>query len=339
MTSDQMKIYKSLVITFDALNGGRMSASEALSGAIGDVLPHVPKAERTAGSEKYFKIFLKAADDADGTLIDAQVWLDIPTAGEDWITLYQGTPTDTQGDRTGAERHYGCAYLKTDITAGDATCVVTVEDLELASGAKAIFAAGDLIRPTDMLSPTAVTGNEEFKTIDSVSVDGLDVTITITGTWDFSYLAAAASRVSSVIELGDIVASAGAVTPNTAGDGTYDDTGFSILGDNLGTVDDIMRLTFDDANNFTGSLVNLGTNLGSGDKSSNFSPLNTASGSKPYGTVPAGGWTGTWAAGDYLDIPFVSAGSGLWVDRKVPVLCAALSNNKMLLGLAGESAS
>ena len=76
--------------------------------------------------------------------------------------------------------------------------MVTVEDSSLASGAKAIFAAGDTIRATDMVDPESVTGNEEFQEIDSISVTGNDVTITIVGTWDFGYTVASSGRVSSI---------------------------------------------------------------------------------------------------------------------------------------------
>lgn len=340
MTKDNIKIYKSSVISTGSDNGGRMggAAAESISGAVGDVLPNVPKAERLAGSNRYFKIFVKAADDNDGTFLDAKIWLHRPTAGEDWVTIFAGTADDTQGDITGTERHYGSAWLTTTAGASTQTLIVQVEDASLATGAKAIFQVGDEVVVSTKTDPEAVSGMEEWHEIASVAVDGTTVTLGLVGTLAAEYTVAATARVSSVLALGDIVASVGAVTATTAGDGDYDDSTYPPIPDNIGTVDDILRLSFTDANAFTGTLVARAITVGSGgNRSADFAPLNTDF-AKPYATVEAGGWTGTWANGDTLDVPLYAAAAGVWINRVVPVGCSSLSDNKVHFGIDGESA-
>lgn len=337
MLDTDIKTYHAAEVSALATNGGRMSVNLVISGVQNNVWPHVPRAERLAGAVLHRKLFDKAADDTDGTLLAAQKWIDRPTLGEDMIVAFAGTQTDTQADITGSERKYGCAYLKNDIVAGDSTFTVTVEDASLASGPDAIFQDGDPIRPTDKLTPDAVAGNEEFHTVlGAPTVVGLDVTITIDGTFANSYAVIDDARVMSIMDKGDIACSVDTFVVTAAGTGVYDDTTYPVTCDNIGTVEDSITLEFNDATHFTVT-GSSGITYGTGDTATDFIPSNPDF-TKPYFTLEAAGFSGVFAAGDTITWNIHPAAFAYWLRRTVPAGCASLANNKLTAVTAGESA-
>lgn len=335
MDKESVKGYKPEVVSLDATNGGRRSSVESISGALADLLPHVPKAERLSGSDKKFKLFFHVADDASTPLIGAHIWLDRPTAGEDWVTIFKGTATDTAGDLTGNERHYGAAYLKVDVAVNSKTLVVVCEDASLASGVKQIFQAGDTAIVTMKANPESVTGDEEERVIESVTVSGREVTIVFTVALTKAYAVSGGGRVCSVLPLGDIRPIVNGVTATTAGDGGYDHSAEPVALNSLGAVSDIIRLQLTDANAFTATLVSNGASLGTGNRGSDFAPLNPET-SKPYVTALSAGWTGTWQAGDRLEIDCSASAFSVWENRVVPIDCASLTGNRVEFGIGGE---
>ena len=95
IVNSELVILKSKVITDDSTNGGLMDNTAIVtSGVANNVWPSVFKAERTAGSTKYRKTFMKVANDNDEVLFNPQIWMDVVTPGEDWVTLFAGTQTD-----------------------------------------------------------------------------------------------------------------------------------------------------------------------------------------------------------------------------------------------------
>ncbi len=328
----ELKFYKSATVDDTPANGGRMSAAEVISGVVQNVFPHVLKAERDSGSTKYRKLFAKVANDADETLLAAQLWLDNPTPADDWCVMWPGSQTDTQGDITGSERIYGCAALSSDAAAGGSTLVVDVEDTSITG----IFHDGDTIRVTDMADPSAATGNEEFLTISGApTVSGTQVTITVAETLANDYTVAAGSRVSSVYGAGDIKCSMTGWTETTAA-GAYDEATYPPVLDNIGTIEQTWTLEFTDASNYTVSGDTVGS-VGSGSISADFAPQNPDL-SKPYFTLEATGFGGTWAQGDKIVFTTHPAAVPIWEKRVVPAGAASLANNKITLVLSGESA-
>ncbi len=318
-------------------NGGRMSANEIISGVVNNVWPHVPRAQRLAGDTLHRKVFIKAADDDDGKLMAAQEYIDKPTAGEDSIVAFVATMTDTQADITGNERKYGAAVLQANITGNPSTFTVTVENAALASGTDAIFQDGDDIRLTDKTTPDASSGTEELLTITGTpSVSGNDVTITVTTAIANDYTAGAAWA-ASIIDIGDTECSTDTFVDTSVGDGAYDDSLYPVICDNIGTVEDAITLEFTDATHFTVTGAS-GIAYGSGDTATDFIP-NNSDFTKPYFTLEAAGFSGTWAAADTITFNIHPAAFAIWLRRTVPSGCASLANNKVTTVTTGESDS
>jgi len=338
MIDSDLKFYLPTTVNDTTTNGGRMTATAVTSGVVQNVWPHVPKAERTNGSTKYRKLFAKVADDDDGTLISPQYWLDDVTAGDDWFCFFAGTFTDTQADIGGTERKYGVAPVTTNVTASSSTIVCTVEDSTLATGNDAIFADGDTVRLTDKVNPDDVSGNEEFLTISGApSVSGSVITITVSETIANSYDTADSPRVMSIYEPSDIECSSDSPVVTTAGDGDVDDNTYPPVLDNIGTIEQIITITFSDATNFTAVSNVAGVALSSGSKGTEWSPTNSDF-SKPYITLNANFFTGTWASGDTCVIHTYPAAVPLWEKRVVPAGASPQTNNKITLVTAGEAA-
>lgn len=331
--NSELKFYKPATVNDTSSNGGIMSTLAAdylTSGGSQITFANVLASERASGSTKYRKVFMKVANDSDLTLSNPQVWLDAPTGADDWVVFFAGTQTDTQGD-IGSPRIYGAADLKTSITGGaTSTIVVTVEDTTVTG----MFADGDTIRITDMTDPTSGTGNEEFLTVTGTpSVSGDEVTITVTSNVAASYTAGSA-WVQSIYSTSDVVCSVDNWVETLGG--TYDETTYPVLCDNIGTIEQTWTITFTDATNFTVAGNTVGS-LASGTTGGDYAPSN-AEFTKPYFTLYSAGWGGTMVNGNTLVFQTHPATIPIWEKRVVPAAAASLSNNRVRLVIAGESA-
>ncbi len=335
MLDSDIRVFHAAEVSSNPTNGGRRSYNEVISGVINNVWPHVPKAERTAGSELIRFLYVMAADDSDGTLISAEDYIDAPTDGDDYVVAFEMPYGSTQADVTGNERKYGAASISSDITSGVSTFDVTVEDVALATGTQAIFVVGDKGRLTNKVTPDAVSGTEEELTVSGVSNVDTVVTVTVNEAIANAYTTAEGSRFSSVMERGDVKTSEDNYVVSTAGDGDYDHASYPLVLDNLGTEQDSLTFTFTDATHFT-CVGSSGTNYGSGDTGTNFSPTN-ANVTKPYFTLEFAGFSGTWAGGDTLTSDITEATFLFGLKRVVPPACASLANNKVTTVTIGES--
>jgi hypothetical protein len=274
-------------------------------------------------------------NDADETLYNPGYCLDGPTAGEDYVCFWPGTQRDTQADITGAERKYGAANLKTNVSAGASSLTVTVDNVALTG----IYQNGDSIRITDKATPDALTGNEELHTISGApSVSGSDVTITIAGTLANAYLAATPTKVASIYEpASDLACSVDNWDDSDTSAGTYDETNYPIICDNIGTVEQTWTIEMQSASTFKVTGDTLGIVATGQSIASDISPT-TSDFSKPYFTISAAGWGGTWATSDTIVFQTHPAATPLWEKRVVPASCASLANNKIIAIHTGESA-
>ncbi len=342
IVDSELVMLKSKVVSDEVGNGGLMDNTAVVTtGVVNNVWPSVFKAERIAGSTKYRKTFLKVANDSDETLFNPQIWMDIITQGEDWVTLFAGTQTDIQSGIGGTEDHYGCGTLQANIAAGVSSFVVTVENAVLATGAAdEIFRDGDTIRITNKDTPSSGTGTEEILVISGTpTVSSLDVTITIVGTTANAYNIddnTYGTRVMSVLEPSDITASFDSFVDTTAGDGAYDDGSYPPLLDNIGSINQTVTITFTDATNFTAASNVAGVTLSGGSKSSDYLP-NNPDVTKPYFTLETAGFSGTWASGDTIVFNTVPASQAIWQKRTVPAGAASLTGNKATVVFSGES--
>lgn len=338
--TSEIKWYQPAVINDTVANGGPLSANEIPDGVKNNVWPDVPQAERTAGSIKYRKSFIKIDNDADLSLIDAKVFVETHTAGDDAIVIMAGTQIDTQAEADGYSRFYGSGNLNANATALDTSLSVIVEPGNAAAG-HAIFQDGDLIRISDQADVNDSGGNSEFIRLASsggVSWSGDLATLTFDAGQSLanSYLASQ-TKVGSVLECGTIEASVDGWGISSAS-GSYDDTSYPPLLDHIGSIEQGWILTFSDASNFSCSGNTVGSVGGGAIGGGDFAPVNPDF-SKPYFTLSDGTppWGGTWTSGDTLSFTTHPAAVALWEKRTVPAGADSLSGNKVIIAISGES--
>ena len=211
IVASELKLYAPALVNDTTANGGVMSSTEIVGGIKNNVWPDVPQAERTAGSVKYRKTFLKVANDDDLALTTARIFVETPTPGDDTVVLMTGTQTDTQAEADDYSRLYGAGALDADVSAGAGSLAVNVETGNASGGAN-IFQDGDLVRISDKTTVDAVTGTTEFVRLAStggVSWNGDQATLTLESgvTLANAYAATTPTRVASVLEVASIVGS------------------------------------------------------------------------------------------------------------------------------------
>jgi hypothetical protein len=339
---DDLKIYRSAIVANDGTNGGPMSNNQAISGQVNNVWPNVFKAERIAGVIHHRKVFAKNtnADNVTGlTLYNPQIWIDILTPGQDWVTFFPATQVDTQADILGTERHYGCAKVAPteDVNTNDTAIVVEVEDAALATGPYAIFsdvAPNNKIRITNQAFP-GDAGQEEELEVAGITTNylgnALHIQLALANPVTQNYLASA-SRVMSIYEpANDVVATYDTFVNN--GSGGFDDAA-NLIVNNVGAIEQDWTITFTSATNFD-IVENTVGDLGNFSIASNapVGPLGS-----PYFDMEAAGFTGTFNAGETITFSTHPAAVPLWERREVPALCDSLNGDQTTLVFTGESA-
>lgn len=318
---DQIKMYKSATVSEAAGNGGRLGTVESVSGAAGNIFGDVSQTERTAGSEKYRKMFIKVESPTNEALVNAKVFLKNITPGDDLVQFFEGTETDTQADIDNPDL-YGAGVLSSSVLAGASEIEVQVEDWSEG----AIFRDGDLIRIEG-------GGNVELHTIDgSPSADGNVITLTLAGTLANGYTSGQAV-VSSGIELGDIEATFDNYS-ETSDAGTFDEAEYLEV-NAIGGILQTWTITFTGATTFNLSGDQIGA-VGSGSIGSDFSPVNSVF-SEPYFTLRSAGWGGSWQNGDTITFRTHPAAKAIWFRRVVPEGASSQSANGWTTVIAGES--
>lgn len=340
--STELLMLRSGVITDTDVNGGRMDNNSVVTSNVqNNVWPSVFKAEREAGSTKYRKTFWKVANDDDDTLFNPQCWLDAPTQADDWVMFFVGTQINTQADITGSEDCYGCGALHTNVSAAAGSVIVTLEDASLLpAGADELFRDGDTIRITNKDTPSSGAGTEEIHVISGTpSISGLDITITLVGTLAYAYNTddnTYGTRIMSVYEPADVVGSYSDFVVTTAGDGDYNDSSYPVIPDSLGTIEQIVTLTFTDSTNFTAASNVSGVTLSSGNTTTEYAPSNPDL-TKPYFTLEYEGFSGTYANGDTVVFATQPASVPLWGKRVVPAAASSLTGNRATMVFTGEA--
>ena len=338
--ASELKFYRSLVASDQTSNGGLMSTTEIATGVKNNIWPDVPQSERSAGSTKYRKAFLKVASADNLALIDARIFVETPTPGGDRVLFCAGTQTDTQANLTGTERLYGTGGLDTNASAGATTITVNTEG---GSGDGA-FANGDLIRISDKVTIDAVSGNAEFIRLaatNAVSWNGTKATLTFAAGQSLtnSYVAAS-TRVASVWEAGTIrgAVDTWSISSSAGTYGGWSGTGNPPAGvttDAIGSIEQTWTITFTSASAFTCVGDSVGS-VGGGNRTTDFAP-NNADFSRQHFTLPASGWGGTWATGEMISFKTHPASVALWQKRIIPPNTASLPGDKVIIGVSGES--
>lgn len=314
----EMKLYKSTVINDTTTNGGRLSSNQVVTGVKNNFYPNLSDAQRSAGvPHQYRKGGYKVDNDADTPGTNGRVFLRKISPGDTRVLLFQTTNIlrDTQADIVGTERKYGIGELNADVSASGTTLVV---NCEAGAGADLVFQAGDTIRISDGT-------NTEYATIDTGGVSWAtdQATITLTAGLTNGYAAATPTVVSACIEQADVKTSFDNWV-ETSTSGTYDETTYPPTLDNIGGIEETWTLTFSDATNFSVSGDTVGS-VGSGTTGGDFAPSNPDF-SKPYFTLLAAGWAGTWANGETIVFQTHPAAIMFWADRITPAGSASGSD-------------
>lgn len=333
ISSNEIIVRRSANVSATAANGGRMIASNTalISGVKNNIWPDVNESERTNGSTLYRKVFMHIANDDDLTLVQARAFIETPTPGDDSVTMFPGTFTDTQANITGTERKYGCGYLNANAAIGANTIQVLTEGASLG-----IFVVGDKIRISDKASVSAAVGNEQVLTIAAggISYAGNIATLTTVETLNFGF-AASNTRVASMLQAGDVKGTVASFT-KTSASGTTDTVGAPITVDSISGIEQNWTITFTSGTAFSCSGDTVGA-VGSGNVSSSFQPTNSNF-AKPYFVIPAAFWGGSFLAGDTVTFTTHPCAIPLWLRRDIPVGANSLTGNSVFFGLDGESA-
>jgi hypothetical protein len=287
------------------------------------LFPNVSEAQRNAGAVTHRKTFIHVASVDDVALLDARVYLSQSTPADDFVTLHEGTQTDTED--SASSRPYGAAALNVDATVGDGTLDIVPDGLAH-FGSLEPFQTGDLIRIDDG------TNNETHR-IGGITDNTSYLTLTLDGTTLAESYAQANTVISSVMEIASTQASVFSAGI-TSISGTLDTS--AIRAHNKGAVDDQIIITFSSDTMFSAHGAVIGS-LGTGNISSTFSPTNPGTGSH-YFSIPSTAWGGTWSGGDTVTFNLHPASIPLWYRREVPAGAASLADNSLEVSITGESA-
>lgn len=309
-------------------NGGRMTPTAITSAVKNNVWPDVQESERASGSTKYRKVFIHVANDDDLTLVAARVFIETPTPGDDTVTFFPGTQTDTQSSITGTERRYGAGKLNVDVAAGATSIQVLTE-----GASHNVFRSGDSIRISDKATVSG-SGNEQTVTISGApSYSGNVATIALSAPLSYGF-SATNTRVASLYQAGDVVGSSASLVKTSAA-GTYSLSNMPAV-DSIGGIEQNWTITFTSSTAFSCTGDTVGS-VGTGNVGSSFQPTNPSF-SKPYFVIPAAAWGGTYQAGDTVTFTTHPASIPIWERRDIPAGASSLTGNKVIYGVDGESA-
>ena len=314
-----------------AQNGGRMTSAPITSAVKNNLFPDVTQAQRTAGASHARKLFLHVASAAEVALMDARLFLEDITPGDDYVLLYAGTQTDTEEAVIG--RPYGVGRLVSAVAADATVLLVDFEHAEFATWRP--VRAGDVLRVAN-IPATGGTGAEVLATVDRVTWAGARATVTLTAAlgavFDPAGIPVTPVTVSSVI--GQALVQASATVPgDTSAAGTYTGTPG---GSNRGTVAQAWTLVFTSPTAYRLDGDTLGAAVATGSVSADFAPVNPGGG--VYFSLPASGWGGTWSAGNTLTFSTAPATVPLWLRRVVPAGAGSVAGDGVVVGVQGESA-
>ena len=277
--------------------GGIMNDAIGLTDAvIGGVIADIDDAERVAGSTRRYKGFFHIANIENRPYKDAKVFVgdvidNIPES------VLKGTQTDTWATAKTGQK-YGVGNLKTAVTAGASTVIVTTQGRSLNQ-----FVNGCLIVVNSQLNPLDGTGKKDFLRVSNVAWNGDEATLTLATPLQYDFPTSRTvnsqtvkTRVASVAEYGDVKA-LGVVSDKVSA-GTTNDS--ALIVSHVGAIQHTLTFSFTSANTFLVT-SSLGISLPAGQRNSTYAPQNPNT-LQPYLSVPSTFWTGTWASGDSVKI-------------------------------------
>jgi hypothetical protein len=323
-----LRVFRAVTNNDTAANGGEPSTVESVSGVSGNLFPRVSLSERTSGVTRFRKAFHRVNNADSKTLYDGHLFMFRHTPAVDSVTFFSSTNTETQGDVTVAlEDHFGASTLVNPVVAGDTVVEVMPEQTTYD-----VFRIGERVYITNKATYEG-TGEEEYGTISNVAAGtGGSQILTLSNQLVNSY-AASGTRISSVMDHGDVQTSASIDSATVAGSGALNPALVSVR--QRGSRYDLVTFTFTSATNFTASGAKAGS-LGTGTISSTFAPVNPNT-SSAYFSIPASAWSGTFQSGDIVVLRTVPAIVPVFYVQQVPALSPAFSGNSFTMIFAGET--
>lgn len=318
IASNELKWYQSTVVNDTSSNGGRISTS-LVPTTSNSWWPNVTESQLASGATQYRKQFLRI-DNANNEIgYNVRIGLQKPTPGSDEFYLIKGTQTDIQSGFSSTL--YGAGKLDASVLADATEITVLVDD-----GAKIIFRDGGLIRISDQAT-VGGAGNAEYATISGTpSVLGDVVTITLAAGLTNGY-SSTNTYVSSLIEEATVTGTTtGKVVTSVAG--TFDAS--QMVVGNLGSIYQIVTLTFSSATAFTATSDSVTFSPNTGTISSTYAPTNVPVGAA-YFSIPPACFGGTFAAGNTVVITTVPPAVPVVTKRVVPVGAAAISTQTITI--------
>lgn len=327
---------------FRALANGRSSNNRVNSGVVGNVFPHVKTKQLVTGiAGRFEKLFWTLQNVDNLPLLDPESYIDKPSASAfEYIVKQIVGQRDTLADieanwPTG--NCYGSAVIKNPVTAGATSLVVTVKgEAMLPAGVDEIFRDAETIRLCSHTSAITGDGSEEDLVISGTPVaSGLDITINLLTAVVGNY--SAGDRVSSLISLGAELKPTYTTPVVTSTAGSVNEADFPPVLDNIGTPEEDITITLTSATAFDCGGDTAGA-IGSGTVSVEFAPVDAIKG-RPLFTLPAGFFTGTFAAGDTVTFTLHPAQVAVAEKQVVLPNATSLQNNSTALVFGGEVAA
>ena len=328
LVSSEIIIRKSAIVTDTVSNGGRMSKNAVTSGVSRNFLRDWTLAEAQNGGAMLRKFFLHAAN-ADGlTFSQAGLHLLAPSAADEQVALFAGTATDTQAGLSDSPTTYGAGTLQAAVAAGATSFAVVLKDADLT-----YFHDGDSVCLYQ--AGAAEDGSEDvYEYHDNITAtqEAGVATVTLADGDMVANGYAAGDGCSSVLQLGDI---GPAVSPPsvTSAAGTVDASG--ITPDAIAGIDHTVTLTFTSPTAFSAVSDVLGA-LGTGTIGNAFAPTN-GDFTRPYFTLAASAWSGTFAAGDVVSFAQTAAAAAFWMRSVLPAGASPFAGEAFSLRAIGGS--
>ncbi len=323
----ELVLCRSAVVTDADANGGPMSPTAVAAGTKNAMFPDFTLAERAAGATRYRKFWWHNRNAAGLALLDPVTFLTGPTPAGDRMTLIPGSLAETQADLGTSPPETGAGLLASAASAGATSVEVSLED-----AGQDIFHDGMQVWIADSADPSTRTV-EEFRTVATAVKVGTQVTLTFATGEMLAGSYPAGAIVSGVLFLVDLQTEKNLDSVVTAA-GTFDDAQIAL--DNIGAIDQEITLTFTSASAFT-VVSDVKGSLGTGNISAECAPSNPDF-SRPFFTIPAAAWGGTWAAGEIVRFETYSAAQSVWIKCVCPAGAASASDNTYRLALRGGSA-
>ncbi|MBF0283584.1 MAG: hypothetical protein HQL51_03900 [Magnetococcales bacterium] len=331
-----LTFYPSALVSYQTAsqNGGVMAGTgKIVTNVMENLFPNISNSERSSGSGKRRKVFAKIETDPLIAALNGKVFIDKLSSGDDYFLLhFTGSQIDVESDLSNP-RHYGIGTLKTDVAVGATSLTVVLEH----AGAESLqpFKANDALYIAAKESYNS-NGNAEFVTVSATEVNYSNGEASILLAAGTKFAWSAGANVASVITVSEVKPTAADFIVTSAA-GTFTSTGNVTL-NGFATIHQTWTLTITDG--ATGSFRldgdTLGSGVATGNIGSDFAP-NNGDFSKPFFTLAAAGWGGSWATNDTLEFSTDPAALPFWVKRVVPAGAASTSYSALSLAFVVES--